>query len=79
MSEFPKTLTKGEQRRTANSQADVVRFQFDGFKLATPAAFDPAAHSVAEVQDYLATADEAERDRVLAAESEGKGRSTLLG
>lgn len=42
------------------------------------APFDPAAHTVDEVAEYLAEADEAERDRVLDAEAAGKARSSLL-
>jgi hypothetical protein len=41
--------------------------------------YDPSQHSVDEVQDYLASADDAERDRVLAAERDGKARKTILG
>lgn len=40
--------------------------------------FDPADHKIEEVQAYLADADEAERDRVLAAERDGKARVTIL-
>lgn len=39
--------------------------------------FDPSAHTVAEVNDYLATADETERQRVLDAEAAGQDRSTI--
>lgn len=42
-------------------------------------AFNPSDHTVADVQAYLETADEAERTRVLDAERSGKGRSTLIG
>jgi len=43
------------------------------------AAFDPAEHSVAEVKEYLDSADEAERQRVLDAEaSSEKPRKGLL-
>lgn len=40
--------------------------------------FDPSEHTVEEVKDYLDGADEDERERVLAAEADGKGRKTLL-
>lgn len=40
--------------------------------------FDPADHTVEEVKEYLEAADDDERERVLAAEAEGKGRKTLL-
>lgn len=41
--------------------------------------YDPSQHTVDEVQEYLATADDAERDRVLAAERDGKARVGILG
>ncbi|MFI8294441.1 hypothetical protein ACIGCZ_00690 [Streptomyces nigra] len=41
--------------------------------------FDPSGHTGPEVIEYLKTADEDERARVLAAEKAGKGRSTVLG
>lgn len=40
--------------------------------------FDPANHTVAEVNDYLADATEEERDRVLSAEKDGKARASLV-
>lgn len=43
-----------------------------------PELFDPAAHNVDEVLDYLATADAVERERVLDAEADGKARTTIL-
>ena len=39
--------------------------------------FDPSAHTVDEVNAYLADADEAERQRVLQAEADGKDRATV--
>lgn len=39
--------------------------------------FNPTDHNVDDVNAYLATADEAERERVLKAEAEGKARSTV--
>lgn len=39
--------------------------------------FDPSEHSVAEVNAYLASADEDEQMRVLEAEEQGKNRSTV--
>jgi trigger factor len=41
--------------------------------------FDPADHNVEEVQIYLDDANDAERERVLAAEKDGKNRKTLTG
>lgn len=55
---------------TSSDPAEVVNVQ---------TAFDPSEHSVAEVKEYLADADEAERQRVLDAEaSSDKPRKGLL-
>lgn len=40
--------------------------------------YDPSQHTVDEVAEYLEGADEAERDRVIAAEAEGKNRKGIL-
>ncbi len=42
--------------------------------------FDPSQHTVSEVNDYLATADDAERERVLNAEAGegGKNRAGIM-
>lgn len=40
--------------------------------------FDPSEHLVAPVMSYLATATQAERQRVLDAEAAGKKRPTIL-
>lgn len=40
--------------------------------------FDPSEATVDEVQDYLANADDTERQRVLDAETAGKGRKGIL-
>jgi hypothetical protein len=40
--------------------------------------FDPTSHTVDEVITYLDGADETERERVLAAETDGKARKTVL-
>jgi hypothetical protein len=42
------------------------------------AEFDPSEHTVEEVKDYLDGADDAERERVLSAEADGKARKSLL-
>lgn len=44
----------------------------------TAEQFDPSTHSVEDVRAHLASADDAERDRVLTAERDGKARTTLL-
>lgn len=41
-------------------------------------AFDPTEHNVEEVKAHLDGADEEERTRVLAAEQDGKARSSVL-
>lgn len=41
--------------------------------------FDPNEHTAAEVQEYLKTADDAEKDRVIAAEKDGQARKTVVG
>lgn len=41
--------------------------------------FDPGVHTVAQVREHLAGADETERGRVLAAERAGKGRASIVG
>lgn len=42
-----------------------------------PELYDPGAHRVAEVSAYLASADPAERARVIEAEAAGKARKTI--
>lgn len=42
-------------------------------------AFDPTQHGAKAVNDYLSSASDAERHRVLAAERAGKARTTVLG
>lgn len=44
-----------------------------------PEVFDPKTHSVDEVKDYLETADEQEKERVLLAEIDGKNRKGIVG
>jgi hypothetical protein len=46
---------------------------------APAAPFDPSEHNVAEVMAYLADATDEEYDRVLAAETDGKARSSIIG
>lgn len=45
----------------------------------SPEPFDPATHTVAEVNTYLDTADPAEQVRVLEEERAGKARKGILG
>lgn len=44
----------------------------------TDTQYDPTGYTVDEVNDYLANADEAERDRVLQAERDGKARKGIV-
>lgn len=44
-----------------------------------PEPFDPTGHTVAEVLEHLAYATPEERDRVLAAEQDGKARAGIVG
>lgn len=44
-----------------------------------PTGYDPSAHTVAEVNDYLADVSDAERNRVLSAERAGKNRASITG
>lgn len=66
------TSAPGEQR-TLTPPAQAARQDGDGGK-----PFDPSEHNGPEVIDYLKGADEAERERVLAAEAEGKNRKGIL-
>lgn len=40
--------------------------------------FDPTAHTVAQVNDYLADAEPSEQDRVMAAEAAGEARKGIM-
>ncbi|MEU5077100.1 hypothetical protein AB0G76_36960 [Streptomyces asoensis] len=44
-----------------------------------PADYDPGEYNAPEVVEYLKTATEEERDRVLAAEAAGRKRKSILG
>lgn len=59
-------------------QPDTARERLSG-SAAGPDAYDPADHTVAEVNSYLADVDESERERVLAAERDGQARKGVLG
>jgi hypothetical protein len=43
----------------------------------TPGAYDPGEHTVDEVLAHLADVDQAERDRIVAAETAGKNRKGI--
>lgn len=59
-------------RETVDPIVDVKQNEEDG-------EFDPSKHTVDEVNEHLESADEAERERVLSAEEDGKGRKGILG
>jgi hypothetical protein len=68
-------LTETEKEADANAEAS----RADRPELPEPdSLYDPSEHTVEEVKEYLDGADDAERERVLAAEADGKGRKTLL-
>lgn len=45
----------------------------------TTPGYNPADYTVEQVNDYLKTADDAERERVLEAERDGKARTGIVG
>ena len=53
-------------------------FRRRGFTVEEVAAYDPAAHNVTEVIEYLDSATDEERERVLAAEQAGEARKGVL-
>lgn len=67
------TPTEAEARSAAEAE------EFAAAQVASGAVFDPSAHKVDEVNAYLASADDAERDRVLDAERAGQARKSVLG
>lgn len=56
-----------------------AKLQEEGDRFLGVVVYDPSAHSVEDVQAYLADAPEAEVTRVLQAERDGKARKTILG
>ncbi|NUR28505.1 MAG: hypothetical protein HOV76_32385 [Hamadaea sp.] len=71
----PATPTAAQERIAAENterrgDAPVVEYAAD--------SFDPGQHTVEEVAAYLTEADDAERERVLTAERDGKARKSLL-
>ena len=53
-------------------------FRRRGFTVEEVAAYDPSAHNVTEVIEYLDSATDEERERVLAAEQAGEARKGVL-
>lgn len=68
----------GEGKATSDTHANVLR---DGTVVVAEESaeeFDPSKASVTEVNEYLEGADKTERERVLAAERNGKARRGIL-
>lgn len=59
------------------SKGKVARRTPEVVEETVPGAFDPAGHTVDEVLEHLAAADQAERDRVVASEAAGKARKGI--
>lgn len=59
--------------------ADEALVPDEGLPVESSQLYDPSAHTVDEVNAYLATADDAEVVRVLEAERAGKARKGILG
>jgi len=74
----PGTTTNRDEANNVGGRAKAVA-EAEGNELDGEREFDPSAASVAEVNEYLANADEAERERVLAAETAGKARKGIIG
>ena len=68
VAETPGELNEGHRRY----------FRRRGFTVEEVAAYDPAAHNVTEVIEYLDSATDEERARVLAAEQAGEARKGVL-
>jgi len=82
----PVVYVRGDRSRVVYNTIDRVNAEYDGFKPQSVAkaektdeTFDPAEHTVKAVQEYLATADDAEVARVLSVEVAGQNRPTLVG
>jgi hypothetical protein len=74
-----KTQEGSDTQATAVADENSVASATEGQATGSPVVdFDPSGKSVAEVNDYLATADADEYDRVIAAEKAGKGRKGIL-
>ncbi|GAA3223228.1 hypothetical protein [Actinocorallia longicatena] len=59
-------------------QREIVRHDQQARETVIPPRYDPSQHTVAEVNEHLATLDPEERARVLAAERDGKARRGIL-
>ena len=75
------TALNDGQRRYFERRGFIVTEDADATPTAAastdPEAYDPGAHNVAEVIEYLDQATDAERDRVLAAEAAGQDRKGI--
>lgn len=83
----PKSLLKGDDPVNDDENPQDTENPETGAELNGPgkggeekdgdSPFDPADHTVKQVEAYLDGADDAERDRVLAAEREGQNRKAF--
>jgi len=74
----PKEILAGSGKRAATESEDEKQEESEDEKQ-EESLFDPSEHTVEDVETYLETADEAETDRVLAAERAGKARKGIVG
>jgi len=72
-------VTQQNTSATSVAATSVAKTSADTTSTEETAEFDPSTKSVTEVNEHLATASDEERERVLAAEREGKNRSTVDG
>lgn len=72
----PGDLIDGDTVKNNGWEDGVARL---GTKAAEEAVYDPSEHTVDEVNAHLAEVDDAERDRILAAEAAGRNRTGITG
>lgn len=68
--------TEGQQADSSTAPADSTDSGDSGD---SGGEFDPSQHTVAQVNSYLDSADDDERERVLQAERDGQGRTGIVG
>lgn len=85
--DFPVTMVKGDEVVYEDTESGVVQREWNGWAvkgepaaaLATAKPFDPSSATASAVNEYLLTADEGERERVLTAERAGQNRKSVTG
>lgn len=75
----PEESGEGEGRDLTDEVDAIVEDEEEDDQVTEEDLFDPSEHTAPEVHDYLSTADETERQRVLAAERNGKNRKGIVG